>query len=216
MAAISARLANMGFMKRGAASSAVQQPQGPEQPAPQQQSLRAACKQEAAAVQQQQQQQASQPPAAPAAAAASSGCAAGNSSNSSLRQQGSKYKLSDNIANMKFMQRAQLKRSREDAFEQDQAAKDEAEWVSATAVQDKGVLILHERDPLPAGANGRMCFGFGQAHDLAQAEEAERQAAAEAAATEKQVQDGEMGRFGMSMRASRDGTPKRDFKRQRR
>jgi hypothetical protein len=214
MAAISARLANMGFMKRGAASSAVQQPQGPEQPAPQQQSLRAACKQEAAAVQQ-QQQQASHPPAAPAAAAASSG-AAGNSSNSSMRQQGSKYKLSDNIANMKFMQRAQLKRSREDAFEQDQAAKDEAEWVSATAVQDKGVLILHERDPLPAGANGRMCFGFGQAHDLAQAEEAERQAAAEAAATEKQVQDGEMGRFGMSMRASRDGTPKRDFKRQRR
>ena len=117
---------------------------------------------------------------------------------------------------MKFMQRAQLKRSREDAgFEQERAAKDAAEWVSATAVQDKGCLILHERDPLPAGASGRMSFGFGHLHDLQQAEEAERQAAAEAAATEKQVQDEEMaGRYG-SMRA-KDKTPRRDAKRQRR
>lgn len=113
------------------------------------------------------------------------------------QQKEGKYKLSENIANMKFMQRAQLKRSREDAFDQEQAAKDAAEWVAPMAVQAKGCLILHERDPLPAVSTGRMSFGFGHMHDLAQAEEAEKQAAAEAAAAGTSINDEAMGKYGM-------------------
>jgi len=106
------------------------------------------------------------------------------------------FKLSENITNMKFMQRAQLKRSREAAFDQDEAAKDAAEWVAPKAIHDKGCLILHERDPLPTGVSGRMSFGFGHMHELAKAEEAEREAAAAAAASEAQIKDEEMGGYG--------------------
>jgi hypothetical protein len=195
MAAISARLANMGFMKRGQAvkpdphphvKQELQQPAAPS--LRQQQQQRPAVKQEAAADLDQQ------PDRQAATAAAAAACL---SADSKKPQQEGKYKLSENITNMKFMQRAQLKRSREDAFDQEQAAKDAAEWVAPTAVQAKGCLILHERDPLPAGATGRMSFGFGHMHDLAQAEEAEKQAAADAAAAGTSINDEQMGKYGM-------------------
>jgi hypothetical protein len=186
----------MGFMKRGQAVKPDPHPQSKheqQKPAPtslrqqqqqqQQQQLRQAVKQEAADLGQQPDRHETT-----AAAAADP---------KQQQQEEGKYKLSENITNMKFMQRAQLKRSREDAFDQEQAAKDAAEWVVPTAVQAKGCLILHERDPLPAGANGRMSFGFGHMHDLALAEEAEKQAAAEAAASGISINDEQMGKYGM-------------------
>lgn len=205
MAAISSRLANMGFMKRAQAAkpdSQVQVKQEPQQPGPP--SLR----------QQQQQHLAiKQEPAADFDSQVDMQAGAG-----SKKQQEGKFKLSENITNMKFMQRAQLKRSRDEAFEQEQAAKDAAEWVSATATQDRGCLILHERDPLPAGASGRMSFGFGHLHDIEQAEEAERKAAAEAAAAEVSIKDEEMGRYGMQSGKGFRGKDmaKREAKRQKR
>lgn len=224
MAAISARLANMGFMKRQVAKAS--DPAAAQKaPAAHPPSLR----------QQQQQQRSSAPGSrhqgAVAAAtefepspATSPTDPQATAAADSKQQQHSKkrdktFKLSDNITNMKFMQRAQLKRSREEAgFEQEQAAKDAAEWVSATAVHEKGCLVVQERDPLPAGVNGRMSFGFGLLHDLAQAEEAERLAAAEAAAAEASIRAEEMGRYaeksGKGFR-SKD-MAKRENKRQRR
>jgi hypothetical protein len=224
MAAISARLANMGFMKRGKVSNARQDAsQQPEQPAAAGQptlrqaqgSSKHAVKQEAAAAQPDPSQRMAQ--AAADAAAAGEEPAVGTYQQQQQREPAErKYKLSDNIANMKFMQRAQLKRSRDEAFDNEQAAKDEAEWVSATAVQHSGCVILHERDPLPAGVGGRMSFGFGHLHDLAEAEEAERQAAEDAAAEQAHSRREESGRFGMgnAMRTKDAGT--REAKRQRR
>jgi hypothetical protein len=223
MAAISARLANMGFMKRGKAANARQDvSQQPEQPvAAGQPTLRQAqgsskhaVKHEASAAQPGPSQHNAQ--AAAAAAADGDGVVGTYQQQQQREPAEGKYKLSDNIANMKFMQRAQLKRSREEAFDNEQAAKDEAEWVSATAVQDRGCVILHERDPLPAGAGGRMSFGFGHLHDLAEAEEAERQAAEEAAAENAHSRREEAGRFGMGNAMRTKDAVKREAKRQRR
>lgn len=225
MAAISARLANMGFMKRGKAANARQDAsQQPEQPSAAGQptlrqapgSSKHAVKHEGAAAQPGPSQYNAQ---AAAAAAAGDGddVVVGTYQQQQQREPTEgKYKLSDNIATMKFMQRAQLKRSRDEAFDNEQAAKEEAEWVSATAVQDKGCVILHERDPLPAGVGGRMSFGFGHLHDLAETEEAERQAAEEAAAEKAHSQREDKGRFGMGNVMRTKDTVKREAKRQRR
>lgn len=222
MAAISARLANMGFMKRqaaktsdtAAAQKAAAHPPSLRQQQQHQRSASPGSRQEAVAAATEFEPSPATSPTDPQAA----GAAAGDSRQQHRKKDaGKQFKLSENITNMKFMQRAQLKRSREDAgFEQEQAAKDAAEWVSATAVQEKGCLVVQERDPLPAGVNGRMSFGFGLLHDLAQAEEAERLAAAEAAAAETSIRAEQMGRFGKSSSFRSKDMAKRENKRQRR
>ncbi|KAF8055727.1 hypothetical protein HT031_006631 [Scenedesmus sp. PABB004] len=166
--ALSARLANMGFMKRATGGAAAPPPAGggsgsggaaarpaaggERQSRHGRQSQQSQEQQQEQQQQEQQQAQQSQPQQQPEQHAPSAG---------------KPVALSSRLSGMKFMQRAAAaKRGYAEALGEGEAARADAEWVApgqgggpGGGGAAGGCRIIQERDPLPRGVCGRRSFG---------------------------------------------------------